>query len=82
MEYRALTDELSNSYEHAAQALNTEKPDDLQHYFEQRTSKLKRELVKALGLPGARPYLIQGDGRRPRSRYALRLQPHQIHFNP
>ncbi len=79
-EYRALTDELSSEYERAAQALNTENPEHLQHYFEQRTSKLKRELVKALGLPGARPYLIQGDGRRPRSRYALRLEPEQIQF--
>lgn len=79
-EYRALTDELSSEYERAAQALNTDHPEHLQHYFEQRTSKLKRELVKALGLPGARPYLIQGDGRRPRSRYALRLEPEQIQF--
>lgn len=79
-EYRALTDELSSEYERAAQTLNTENPEHLQHYFEQRTSKLKRELVKALGLPGARPYLIQGDGRRPRSRYALRLEPGQIQF--
>lgn len=79
-EYRALTDELSSEYERAAQALNTENPEHLQHYFEQRTSKLKRELVKALGLPGAQPYLIQGDGRRPRSRYALRLEPEQIQF--
>ena len=79
-EYRALTNELSGEYERAARALNTGQPEDLQHYFEQRTSKLKRELVKALGLPGARPYLIQGDGRRPRSRYALRLEPRQIRF--
>ncbi|HOW74426.1 MAG TPA: CRISPR-associated ring nuclease Csm6 [Candidatus Competibacteraceae bacterium] len=81
-EYRALTDELSSEYERAIKALSTHQPEDLQHYFEQRTSKLKRELVKALGLPGARPYLIQGDGRRPRSRYALRLEPQQIHFSP
>ena len=81
-EYRALTDELSSEYECTAQALNTENPEHLQHYFEQRTSKLKRELIKVLGLPGARPYLIQGDGRRPRSRYALRLEPQQIQFRP
>ncbi len=79
-EYRALTNPLSSEYERAARALSTDQPEDLQHYFEQRTSKLKRELVKALGLPGARPYLIQGDGRRPRSRYALRLEPEQIRF--
>lgn len=79
-EYRALTDELSSEYERAARALSTDRPEDWQHYFEQRTSKLKRELVKALGLPGARPYLIQGDGQRPRSRYALRLEPRQIRF--
>lgn len=79
-EYRALTDELSSEYERATQTLNTDNPEHLQHYFEQRTSKLKRELVKALGLPGARPYLIQGDGRRPRSRYALRLEPQRIQF--
>jgi len=79
-EYRALTDEWSSEYARAAKTLSTDQPEDLQHYFEQRTSKLKRELVKVLGLPGARPYLIQGDGRRPRSRYALRLEPHQIRF--
>jgi hypothetical protein len=79
-EYRVLTDELSSEYERAARALNTDVLEHLQHYFEQRTSKLKRELVKALGLPGARPYLIQGDGRRPRSRYALRLEPQRIQF--
>ncbi|MEH6873622.1 MAG: CRISPR-associated ring nuclease Csm6 [Candidatus Competibacter sp.] len=79
-EYRALTDELSGDYERATKALVTDNPEDLQHYFEQRTSKLKRELVRVLGLPGARPYLIQGDGRRPRSRYALRLEPRQIRF--
>ncbi|MEI2741810.1 MAG: hypothetical protein V9G63_05145 [Candidatus Competibacter sp.] len=79
-EYRVLTDELSGEYERAARTLDTSQPEDLQHYFEQRTSKLKRELVRALGLPGARPYLIQGDGRRPRSRYNLRLDPHQIRF--
>ena len=49
-------------------------------FFEERASKLKRELSRALGLPGARPYLIQGDGRRPRSRYALRLDPRRIRF--
>ncbi len=80
VEYRALGDELSSDCERAVKALNTDQPEDLQHYFEQRTSKLKRELVRALGLPGARPYLIQGDGRRPRSRYALRLDPRRIRF--
>ncbi|HRD50421.1 MAG TPA: CRISPR-associated ring nuclease Csm6, partial [Candidatus Contendobacter sp.] len=79
-EYRALTDELSSEYERAAKVLGAGQPEDLQHYFEQRTSKLKRELAKVLGLPGARPYLIQGDGRRPRSRYALRLEPRQVRF--
>ncbi len=79
-EYRTLTGELSGEYERAVKAINTGKTDDLQHYFEQRTSKLKREMVKVLGLPGARPYLIQGDGKRPRSRYSLRLEIHQIQF--
>lgn len=81
-EYRVLANELSSEYERAAKALSTSQPEDLQHYFEQRTSKLKRELVRALGLPGARPYLIQGDGQRPRSRYALRLESRQIRFGP
>jgi hypothetical protein len=79
-EYRALTDELSGEYERATKALSTGQPDDLQHYFEQRTSKLKRELGKALSSAGARPYLIQSDGRRPRSRYALRLESRRIRF--
>ena len=79
-EYRALADKLSGEYERASRALSTSQPEDWQHYFEQRTSKLKRELGKALGSAGARPYLIQSDGRRPRSRYALRLEPRWIRF--
>ncbi|MBE2295560.1 MAG: TIGR02584 family CRISPR-associated protein [Phycisphaerales bacterium] len=91
-EYQALSDELSGEYECTAKALDSaikalnredqakDAMEYLQKYFEQRNSKLKRELLKALGLPGARPYLIQGDGQRPRSRYALRLEPHQIRF--
>jgi hypothetical protein len=49
-------------------------------YFEQRNSRLKGELNKALGKATAQPYLIEGDGRRPRSRYALKLKPEQIRF--
>ena len=79
-EYRALTDELSSEYERAAKALREDDGEAFKHYFEQRNSKLKRELGKTLGLTGAQPYLIQGDGQRPRSRYALRLEPHQIRF--
>jgi CRISPR-associated protein (TIGR02584 family) len=76
-EYYALGDELSGDYERAAEAL---KGGMTKEYFEQRNSRLKGELNKALGKATAQPYLIEGDGRRPRSRYALKLKPEQIRF--
>jgi CRISPR-associated protein (TIGR02584 family) len=45
--------------------------------FEERKSKLKRELVAALGVAGAEPYLVVGEGRRP-MRFRLALAPEFI----
>jgi len=77
-EYRALCDELSGEYERVVAAVGTAMSEK---YFDDRKAPLKKQLCKALGEGGARPYLIQGDGRRPRSRYSLNLLPSQILFD-
>lgn len=47
--------------------------------FEERKSKLKRQLVQALGPIRAQPYLVHGEGRRP-MRYRLTLPREAIRF--
>jgi CRISPR-associated protein (TIGR02584 family) len=49
-------------------------------YFEQRNSHLKQALGDALGPAAAALYLPQSHGRRPCTRYGLRLEPQQIRF--
>lgn len=49
-------------------------------FFEQKCSKINAHLKKRLGL-AARPYLIEPEGQRPLTRYALQLKPEQIIFN-
>ena len=49
-------------------------------YFEQRTSKLKRELSRALGVPTAARYALQRQGGQRLAGYALHLEPRQIRF--
>lgn len=49
------------------------------NYFLQRRSKLHKLLSKALG-PRASAYFIQTAGRRPGTRYELKLEPAQIHY--
>ncbi|MGR2690438.1 CRISPR-associated ring nuclease Csm6 [Pelomicrobium sp. P1] len=46
--------------------------------FLERNSKLKKLLTRALDV-SARPYLIHGEGKRPK-RYRLKLPPKSIHF--
>jgi hypothetical protein len=76
-EYKSLHDELSGEYERVAKAVGKIMEN---HYFDYHLSPLHKQLISALGKTGARPYLIESDGKRPHSRYALKLKPQQIHF--
>lgn len=49
--------------------------------FEQRRSKINRQLAAALSL-AATPYLIQSRGERPFTRYGLNIAPERISFGP
>ncbi len=49
-------------------------------FFEERTSKLKRELSRALGVPAAARYTPQRQGNQRLAGYALGLEPRQIRF--
>lgn len=49
-------------------------------FFEERTSKLKRELSRALGGPTAARYAPQRQGSQRLAGYALGLEPRQIRF--
>ena len=49
-------------------------------YFDQRKSRVNSTLAAALGPALAAPYLIQGEGQRPRTRYGLRLAAGAIRF--
>ena len=48
--------------------------------FDYRRSRANKVLCDALGRALAKPYLIQTDGRRPNTRYGLRLEPEAIRF--
>jgi hypothetical protein len=76
-EYWALCSGLSGEYERVEQAVGEAMDED---YFDSRKAALHKQLNKALGPAGAKPYLIESDRRRPRSRYALGLHPEQIRF--
>ncbi len=49
-------------------------------FFEERNSKLKRELSRVLGGPAAARYTPQRQGNQRLAGYALDLEPHQIQF--
>ncbi len=49
-------------------------------FFEERTSKLKRELSRMLGAPMAARYAPQRQGTQRLAGHALGLEPHQIRF--
>lgn len=76
-EYSALYQDLDSEVERVQQALR--KGMDT-HYFDNRLTRLHRKLTQALGKPGAQPYLIHSDKKRPLSRYAVRLKSHQIQW--
>lgn len=46
-------------------------------FFEQRKSRINKALNQALS-HAAQAYLIQGEGKRPRTRYSIKLEPEQI----
>jgi CRISPR-associated protein (TIGR02584 family) len=76
-EYRRIVADLSADLERVEQALARGMG---QEYFEQRKSRTNAALVDALGPQLAEPYLIHPDGRRPQTRYGLRLPPEAIRF--
>jgi CRISPR-associated protein (TIGR02584 family) len=78
-EYAALVGEASGDYERAETALADGMGDD---DFDQRKARTNAALRKALGPQLAAPYLIQTQGRRPRSRSRLTLDPRVIRFGP
>lgn len=76
-EYRHIVGEMSGELERAEDAL----ADGMyEGYFDQRKSRTNGALKDALGPQLAAPYLIQGDGARPRTRYGLRVEPEAIRF--
>jgi len=76
-EYRRIVGDFSGELERVETALADGMSDE---YFDQRKSRTNAALTKALGAQLAKPYLIQGDGKRPRTRYGLRLDPDAIRF--
>ena len=75
--YRRLVGPLDAGYERAEAALAPEGM--TKQYFEQRKSHINRALTKSLGPSTCRPYLIQGEGNRPTTRFGLLgLAPEQI----
>ncbi len=76
-EYAALHNEMDQDIDRVRKALaNGMDPE----YFDNRQAILRKALVRKLGNTGAQPYLIHNDKKRPKSRYALKLKPEQIHF--
>jgi len=76
-EYTRIAGEMSADLERAEAAL----ADGMyEGYFDQRKSRTNGALKAALGPQLAAPYLIQGDGARPRTRFGLRLEPCAIRF--
>ena len=76
-EYQALRGALDQEMARVAQALQ---PGMDTEYFDNRLTRIHRRLIRALGKPGAQPYLVHSDKKRPESRYALTLKPDQIRF--
>ncbi len=78
-EYAALHQDMDQEAERVQQALRQGMDT---HYFDNRLTRLHRKLTQALGKPGAQPYLIHSDKKRPLSRYAMRLIIERIQFAP
>jgi CRISPR-associated protein (TIGR02584 family) len=76
-EYRNIVGAFSGDLERAEAALTNGMSDD---DFDQRKSRTNATLTKALGTQLAGPYLIQAEGKRPHTRYRLRLEAGAIRF--
>jgi hypothetical protein len=76
-EYRRIAGELSGELERAEAALADGMSEG---YFDQRKSRTNATLRGALGPQLAVPYLVQGNGARPRTRYGLSIEPDSIGF--
>jgi CRISPR-associated protein (TIGR02584 family) len=79
VEYSRIVGEMSGDFERAEASLARGMSEG---YFDQRKSRTNGALKAALGLPLAAPYLIRGEGARPRTSYALRVDPDAIRFDP
>lgn len=78
-EYRRIVSDMSGNYERLEEALaDGMTPED----FDQRKSRTNAAIEQALGRQLASPYLIQGDGSRPKTRFGLRVDPEAIRFAP
>lgn len=76
-EHRRIVPEMSGDLERVEEAL----ADGMtQEYFEQRKSRTNAALGKALGRQLAKAYLVQGDARRPQTRFGLRVEPEAIRY--
>ncbi|MCO5762110.1 MAG: TIGR02584 family CRISPR-associated protein, partial [Chromatiaceae bacterium] len=49
-------------------------------YFDQRKSRVNTLLEEVLGRPLAAPYLIQAEGKRPKTRYGVNLAAEAIRY--
>lgn len=78
-EYRQIVGAMSGELERAEKALGQGMTVE---DFDQRKSRTNAALEQALGSPLAAPYLIQGEGSRPRTRYGLRIDPAAISYAP
>jgi CRISPR-associated protein (TIGR02584 family) len=76
-EYRRIVSDMSGDYERVEEALADGMTAD---YFDQRKSRTNGAIEQALGRQLAAPYLIQGDGARPQTRFGLRIDPAAIRF--
>ena len=50
--------------------------------IERPKSWVNSALEQVLGRQLAAPYLVQGDGRKPHTRFGLRIEPERIRFGP
>ncbi len=78
-EYRLIAGEMSADLERAEQALATGMTPE---YFEQRKSRTNSALEQVLGRQLATPYLVHGDGRKPHTRFGLRIEAEGVRFGP
>jgi len=76
-EYARLAGRHSAQIEHAEARLTDP---DLKSWFDERMSKTKRALLRALDPAAAGPFRMRPYGHRPRTRYGLALAPEAIHI--